>query len=202
MKKEWALLGIFTIILSLTLATVHAEDTNLTIPTGDFSKNLEKTLDKEVQLPESAQWIARFIFGAKESEKLTISTFMVLLSLWTFVFLITANILELTPLFDRATRWIGAACITIIGAMSGILQSVTFFLFSIGQGISFIDKWSAGALLFSLVILVALGIIVSKITKNAREHREITESKEEGLKKGVILGFMARMREGFNLSKP
>lgn len=195
MKRVMLLL----ILLSLlTTPLVFAEE-NKTL--SSISTSFGQSLDKEVPLPDSVKMIVKLVLGVKQSPELTISILTILVAVWIIIFLILANILELTPFFHGWTRWIGAACIALIIAVTGVIESAALFLIALSRDIIFFGQFSAGALLFVIIILVVSWVVLSKISRLIKEYREISEAHIEGTKVGAELGFSRRLREMFRFTR-
>lgn len=206
MKKIGAFL-LLTVLISSFVFAQATNDSNTTISFEDAKTNIasktDPLVDKEIEIPDNLKLVVNiFLLGIGGAERtLSVSLLVVLIVLWILGFIFLANIIGLTPFFHGGTKWPAAALIVILFALSGALRSIANFALNVGNVFKFLEDWSAGALVFVIVLAIIIALIVEKLFKILKEHLEISEAHQEGLEAGVELGFLKRMREMFTFTR-
>ncbi len=199
MKKS-TLAIILLLILPLLVPLVMAEE-NKTLNLTSIPTRFSNTLDEPLELHPTIEVLAKGILGIKKSPVISTTLLVAATCVWLFLFIILAEILEFTPFFNGKLRWVGAALITILIAVTGVVESTVLFLFSLGSDIWFFEKWSAGALTFTIVLLLIVVWFISKLLKWAKNYQETFKAQKEGSELGKNLGFLYRFKEMFGFTK-
>ncbi len=181
MKKSIA----FIVFLLLFVSLVHAEDAvanetatsivnvseGIKNVTSGIYEQSNNALEQKVALPENFAFIGS-LFGVKGDVDLR--QVIVLLCLWLLMFLILRQVLEIVPFFGEGWQsWAGGASITTIAALSGGLNEMANFFFSLGGFFGTIRNQSLFQLALSLIVLLAFYTIMSKIM-----HKVVKESRK------------------------
>lgn len=167
---------VFAILLS---SFVIAQDV-VQQPQTNFKDKSNAFLEKDIQISEDWQGIARIVFGIKSGEVIDFQSFIVLIALLVILFLIIHEVLTITPIFGEGVRpWIGGVVITLLISTTGaIKESVVFFF---GFGVFFRDI-SLLNLLFTLVLLVLLAYGAFMLIKIIRHETRKEQRRMGGFK--------------------
>lgn len=173
---------LFLFLLLTALPFISAQETtNVTTSLEQLDMTLEKTL----ALPEKVETALRLVLGIKQTNPLNLSFFILVAALWIIVVLVTANALQLAPLFDKGTRWIGAIAIVTIGATTGVLELAARALMRAGNTVTFFAEWSSGLLITVLIILIGVIILLKTVIRPLKEHMQKIRAQNKGFIEGV-----------------
>ncbi len=183
-----------------TINDMPGDSTNpVPTPTSAFEGVKDKT-DQFIEttisfseLPKPIASILRTITGI--TEDITLSQFIVFISITILFFLAIGNIFTLFSPFSKGTGTAIAALMTLIAGVIGILRVISIALLATAENIKLLAEWSTGALFVTVVIIVGLWFIFSKIADYARRKEAITKGKEQGLEAGVRFGFLGALKD-------
>ena len=183
MKRGILAFAIILALMSNTLIATAEETTenNKTINLPSIGNNL----DKEISLPDGAQSKVRTLLGVRKSQILTTSLLIIMICIWIIAFLFLASLFGLISFFQSWMRWVVAACVTLIIAITGTIENIALSLLALGKNIAFFEKWPAGALLFIIILIFIGGYILNKITKQIKRYEEKTRAEVVGWKRGL-----------------
>jgi len=188
MKKRVALFLVLLFFLCITI-TSGAEDSTTETKSPVQGKNIvssvnngaEKVIEKEVNIPNNLDWLARIIFGIKNNQIITIEGFVVLISIWLIFVLIIKDLLKISPFLNGSTEsFFGSIIITTIIAVTGVINSLSIMAFNFGSSIGWIEK--LGALRIVILPLISTGVIwvVEFFLGSFRHKLKLEEAKQEG----------------------
>ncbi len=163
----------------------------------DPTPKLDEKLDKEIKIPGLIKAIARYTIGVKDP--ISISKLMITLMIW-FFFVILFSIFGGT-FQEGPIKWAIAIVLTTIIAFTGVFNTAATLLLNIGESFKFLEETSSGTLLFWIIIIAAVLIITSKITKKFKESKDISEAETAGREVGTSLGFLKSMRSWFKWTR-
>ena len=186
--KRGILILLTLLLLSPIVITAAEEPAKSPLNTGNL-------LDKEIEIPEGFQILARVFFGIDDS--ISISAVIILLAIWFVLFIIITNTLKLMHFFKGGIAWLIGAIVTILIALSGAIKGTAGLILAVGDSFGFIGKWSAGALMFALLVVLIIGFIGSKILKKISDYIEIEEARTEGEKTGENLSLLKILTQRF-----
>ncbi len=191
--------GSLFIVLLVALSFLAAAQTNQNInnitniaqniSTASFKTATNQALNKEIALPDWADIIARVLFGVEN--KITLSNFIILAAIWLMLFLMIFNIIKLMPFFKgNAAKLIASICITLIIAISKVMITLSGQLLSFVSSFKFFKDWSAGALFFSIVLVVVVFFFLIKILSKIGDKVELGADVTAGNEAGTGLGML------------
>jgi hypothetical protein len=155
-------------------------------------------IEKEIKLPSQTRIFTNLIFGVKET--VALSFLIIFVAIWLLTLMFLSNILQLLPSFKGVTALYVSLGLTVAMAFAGIFRFASISLLQIDSIFTFLEGWKGGVLAVSLLIIILITLILSKIFKSIREKAEITQAHKDGAKIGAELGFMMRMREMFGMT--
>lgn len=210
MNKRLIILA--TIITLLLITTVIAQTSTInngtiTIPSinpKDPTPKIDNIFEKEILINENIAVVVRVLTGIKGP--VTLSFGIIIILIWLMMLIFLKNIIILTPFFKGITSWIGAIIINLLIALSGGMNFLTRIFLETGSIFKFLEEWTTGALIFSIILVIIIFLVLGKAMKFIKRKEEIMKAEEESTKIGVNLGFMGNLRKMFNwgdsLSKP
>ncbi len=198
MKKSTLAIILF-LMLPLFLPFVLAEE-NKTLNLTEIPTRFSSTLDEPLELHPTIEVLAKGIIGIRKSPVITTTLLVATICVWLFFFIILAEILEFTPFFNGKLRWVGAALLTILIAVTGAIENTVLSLFSLGTNLWFFEKWSAGALTFTIILLLIVAWFISRLLKWAKNYQEAFKAQKEGSELGKNLGFLYKFKEMFGFT--
>ena len=208
MKKELVIFSLISLILLSNFVVADSNDTTSNTPDSDdikqeleiATKNIDekvsKGLEKEIQIPQYLQVIAKIMFGMEET--IGISLFIILVILWLIVLILLIDIIKFIPIPLLQNFWpraIVGILISSLIALSGITKSIALFFLNIGDSLKFLEKWGAGALLFALVVLGIILFAIMKIMPFLDRYYQKLKVAQDARDAGLTLGFAGAMRD-------
>lgn len=167
------------------------------ISANNFKAATNVALDKQIDLPDWTQVIARILFGVED--KITLSKFIILLAVWIMLFLMILNIVKIMPFFKEGPiKVIASITITIIIAITKVMITLSNALLSFASSLKFFQDWSAGALFFSIFVVLVVFFIIIKISNKISTKMQIGEAEGAGLEAGKGLSIMRVVSKVFN----
>ena len=184
MKKEYSLFLVLILLVSLVNAqTLNKTNISEIGSISDVQKKTNSVLEKDLELPTWAQLIAKNIFGVKE--KISLSKFIILLSIWAMLLILILNIVKIMPFFrSSGVRWVAAVAITILIALSGVVNELSSIFLLYFGGWGFLKNWSAGALFFSVFAVLFIFFVLIKLTNKLNEKLELGEIESKSQEAG------------------
>ncbi len=194
MKKIISILILSILLINLIVAQTPPSapsSANLTTPKieiKDPTLKIDNALEKEIELSENTQIFARILFGIKGN--IAVSTLILLLAIWAWVLFLLSEILPATPFFNSPTKaWLGAFAINIIISITSTYVTVAQFFINFGEDISFLKDWSAGWLVFSIIVIMVFFALFQKLLKRWKEKTALDEAREAGIRTGTTVAY-------------
>ena len=195
MKKSFAIILLALLLIQIVIAQTNiTNDSNFTAikKIGDATDSL---VEKEILINENLAIPIKILFGVKGPVKLS-SAIMILL-IWVMMLIFLRNIMILTPFFKGGISWLMAIVVNLLIALSGGMNFLTKVFLETGSIFKFLEEWTTGALIFSIILVIILFLVLGKAMKFIKKKEEIMEAEEESTKIGVNLGFMGNLRKMF-----
>ena len=190
MKMKRALTYLFITLLFINL--VHSqiplpgEISDQTTKTKiDFKSKSNEALDKEIKIPDKLQILARVLFGLKSGETVSLSMFIVFISVWIIFLILLRSIVLLIPFFNETTSWPASIVIMLLLGISGGIEAIAKLILWIGSLFGILKDWEIFSLIISIIVVFGLALIISKAMKRLGLSEEI--DKMEGV--GRNIGF-------------
>lgn len=168
MKKEVLVISIF---LFLAVSLAQAQD----LPQFDDSiKNVSdisqagvksnEFLEKEVQVPQGLQILARAIFGIKSDNQVNFQTLVILIVIWAISLFLIRAVLQLSPIGGEGiTGFLIAIVVTLLVAVSGGLLILAHWILSLSSLFGALENYSLATLAIAIALLFGLLYLVSKV---------------------------------------
>jgi hypothetical protein len=200
---------LFIFVIFLLVQSVVAENSagqsllvnnssDIGAPLEDFRGVVEKTdglFEKEYVLPTRIQPIIGTLFRFGDS--VTISEAIIaLMLLLLFAFSFISIMKDFGPFSENTATWIGLL-VALIVSMVGLVKSLTIFLLNLGGRLAFIEDWSAGALLFSGLLIVVIYVVGGKLFKAFARSRGLEKAFSKGTQAGALLAQQKAQSEAF-----
>jgi len=199
MKKELSILLLIILLINIVFAQTNATPSAPGALTG-FKDKTDAALEKEIQIPDNLQGLAKIILGIEGP--IEISLLIILIWIWFVAFVMIANACKLMPFFEKGiVAWIAALIIMFLIGFSGGLNLSAQFILGIGNIFKIFKDWSAGSLIFGVILLLVVLLIISKIEKKMAKQRKIEEGKIASTELGITLGFWSRVKKGFGFGR-
>jgi hypothetical protein len=198
MKKAWWSLALVLALLVIPL--VYADDQP---SSGEFGKSLnasreanvaaikeksDEVAEKQINLPTWAEPIVKFLIRLEEP--FTLSHLIIAVALFVLLSVILIDILQLFSAFTDRTSAIVGILLTVIISSIGVIKSITICLINKGNVVKWLEGWSAGALVFWLIVIVLATFGLSKVFRIAHDYKLLRLAKKEGLEAGAELAFV------------
>lgn len=194
MKKGYVIIIIFTLLCSTVFAQINS--TNITISLTNLNNFGDKLTEKEILINENLAIPIKILFGVKGPIKISFAIMIILIWLMMLIFL--RNVLILTPFFKGGISWLMAIVVNLLIALSGGMRFLTKAFLETGSIFKFLEEWTTGALIFSIILAIIIFLILGKAMKFIKRKEEIMKAEEESTKIGVNLGFIGNLRKMFN----
>tara|TARA_Y100000310_G_scaffold331416_2_gene404921 strand:+ start:965 stop:1558 length:594 start_codon:yes stop_codon:yes gene_type:complete len=183
MKKLGVLILFALLIFPLftTLAIAAETDTEKT------DSKLNTALNADIQIPPELILPTKIVFGLNQDDNISLSLFIILISTWILFFIVIYHILSVTPWFKEGWKlWLGSIAVTLLIAITGAIKSLANFYFNIGNIFEFLERWSAGAVFFAIILLALSGWLINKVTNIMKTNMAIDEAEETGQNIGLV----------------
>ncbi len=151
----------------------------------DFKSKSNEALDKEIKIPDKLQILARVLFGLKSGETVSLSMFIVFISVWIIFLILLRSIVLLIPFFNETTSWPASIVIMLLLGISGGIEAIAKLILWIGSLFGILKDWEIFSLIISIIVVFGLALIISKAMKRLGLSEEI--DKMEGV--GRNIGF-------------
>lgn len=197
MKRGIILLVLLALLIS---PTIFAAGDNTTIPSpeqikeglsalgGGLEDKTENIIEREIQIPNQLQIPVRIIFGLKDKYVITIERFVVLCAIWMMFFFLIQGILKLTPFLNKGLQnIIGPIIITVIIAITGIINSIVIFFFSLGDTFEWLEALGPFQIFVALAIVALILFITHHILNIVEKKLIITKAEISGENIGTMV---------------
>ena len=164
---------------------------------GDVKNKTEDILEKEVALPAGLQLPARIVFGIKSDPPIKIGELVVLLAIWTVIFILVLMSVKLIPFVkgDYMPYMMGLI-VTILIALSGAINSIAIFFFNMGN----LFKWLEFLGPFQILIGLGLAFIILWVGYKGigilERHMGFGAAQESGREVGRAIGVSTAINRG------
>lgn len=187
------LILLFSLVIAQESSTNSSNSTksSLKIPT----EKTDNLLEKEVDLPTPVKKIVGIVLGFKESEKITWSIMVGIISFLIAIFVIFVWTFELMPFFNEIGSILGALMVTILIGTTGGVKEIVEFYFKSTDSIKILESWSTGATIFFTIIIIFLIIISRKITKSLKKLKENERVEIDGTNIGWNLATLNKLKD-------
>ncbi|MFH1289804.1 MAG: hypothetical protein ABIH92_00170, partial [Nanoarchaeota archaeon] len=115
-----------------------------------------------------------------------------LLAFFIFFFI---DVISMFGPFSENTANATGILLGVIMSMIGIVKSFTDFLLNFGSQFSFLENWSAGALVFAAILVIALAILARKLGKTIKNARGLEHAFRRGAKVGADIAYVESQRK-------
>lgn len=178
MKIPFSFFFIALFLASFVLA--QANETNFSTPIDTAIFN------SEVSLPEWLQNISHIAFKIEGEVKL--SDFILLALIFIICISMIYEVLLSLPFFPgTVTRLIATLAISGLISLSGALNSLKIFYLGTADYFKFLEGWTAGKIIFSLILLFITAAIIHVILQSIRNYTGLANAEESGMKAGLGL---------------
>jgi len=167
--------GFTILILALVLTTFIVSAQNDIIPEITTE---EDSLAKALDIPKGLTIPLRIVFGLEEP--ISIRILVIHLMLWSLVFFLLAMILKFVPLFKDWIVWPISFIVTSLIAFGGAIKILVELFIINAEIFRAFGGLSVGAIIFTVVVVLALLFIISKISSTARKYMKAFEAERLG----------------------
>lgn len=194
MKKSFAIILITFLLIQIVIAQTNTTNNSLTAikKIGDATDGL---VEKEILINENLAIPIKILFGVKGP--VTLSFAIMILLIWIMMLIFLRNIMILTPFFKGGMSWLMAIVVNLLIALSGGMKFLTKVFLETGSIFKFLEEWTTGALIASIILVIIIFLVLGKAMKFIRRKEEIMKAEEESTKLGVNLGFIGNLRKMF-----
>jgi hypothetical protein len=180
MKRGIILLVLLLLLTSPLILAIEDDSTSIKEGTGEIKEQLtalqgglddktENILEKEITISDELQIPMRIIFGIQDENTIIIERIIVLLSIWIIFFIIVKEILKLNPFLNKGwLNILGGFIVTIIIAMTGMIDKAAKFYFSLGTNTEWLNSLGPFKIIIAIIIVVVIlfiGHIALKYSK-------------------------------------
>ena len=210
MKKEWFVLFLLALLI---MPFVYAEDAQQT-EEQDFDQSLtdarkatlkaleertNKVAEKPIDLPKFLEPVVKTLIRLEEP--ITLSNLIIATALFVLFAIIFIDIMRLFSPFSQLTSSVVGLILTVILSAIGVIKSLTEILIEKGNPLKFIAGWSAGALFFWFIIIIAAIILVRYWSQFLQQRKLLKEARTQGIQSASVLtlakAFMRTMTSAF-----
>ena len=188
----------FFVSLSLVSAQEPAEPQQQEPSTTQQQPSIP-TQTQQFQAPPWLERGAQIFLGIEQGLILTILIASALI--WIILWIIIARILQLISLFRGAIAWLISFATTTLIGLSGVTGTLGRLALSFGQEFKFLEQWSAGALLVTIILIILIGFILAKLLSYFQRKIELEEAEHAGTEMGKTMGMLNRMKETFDFTR-
>ncbi|MDO8467505.1 MAG: hypothetical protein Q7S56_00980 [Nanoarchaeota archaeon] len=190
------LLVISPVIFAVEIVNSPPDQQTIAGSIGEGLKNgFNNLLENAIIFPTFIDKPLKIIFGINGNEEITSEKIIVLLCILAGLIIFLHSVLEITPFFEGIKAWFGAVIIVLIIGVTGVINSVTIFLFNFANIFKILDTWSALRIAFTLLIIFAIFYGINKLTKIIKENTTISNAEMSGLKAGAEIKKLKTMHE-------
>jgi hypothetical protein len=202
--------GLLIIVLLLFSAIlVQADDSTTTLQKPNTNAVKEKTdaiVEKEISLttlPSALQSVIR-VFTKFEAE-ISISELVIFLLITILFFFAIDNTFVMFSPFSESTRLMTALVFTLILGATGMLRLVSLALLAFSGTIKGLSEWSAGALSLTVILVVSIWMLLTKIAAHFRREEMKRKGREDGAElaahEAQSIGFFSMLKDIVKITK-
>jgi len=199
MKKSFVIILITFLLIQIVASQSNITNNNHTAinKIGDATDSLA---EKEIQIPNNLQLIARLILGIKSP--IEFSLLIIIIIIWVMTFKLIGEGVKLMPFFEKGVMsWVATFIIIMLIVFAGGLNLIASVILGLADIFTIFRDWSTGALIFGITLVIIIGFFISKLEKWARKKSEIEKAKFESTNLGISLGFMGNLRKMLGFGK-
>lgn len=205
MKRELiALMFIFVLFSVNVLALDDTSESNVSITSLNAGNVQDKTnglLTKEIQIPDNWQIPARIVFGVRSEEPISFQMFIILICFEVILLLLIKSAYCAFRISSQAglEGWIVSLAITLILSASGGLLLASSGIMALGNLFGIIENWGILSLAITLILLLLVFYLLSKLIKSLRNRKRISDAERIGehLGTSAIIAEKTVEAEGF-----
>jgi len=199
MKKSFAIILITFLLIQIVIAQTNITGSSINNSISGFKEKTDSIAEKEILINENLAIFVRVLSGIQGP--VTISYAIMIALIWIMMLIFLRNIMILTPFFKGGMSWLMAIVVNLLIALSGGMKLLTKLFLETGSIFKFLEEWTTGALIFSIILVIVIFLILGKAMKFIKRKEEIMKAEEESTKLGVNLGFIGNLRKMFNWGK-
>jgi hypothetical protein len=187
-------IGVLLVLVLLMIPLVYSQENDSTVSSGGFSikDSTNTVLGKQIEIsPQLAPYI-RGLFGLSNDDNLDFSFAIVLFALWILSFLIIQTVAGSIDFLEGFKSWAVSAIVVCIASISGSIKGAAFFFFSIGDILNFLEGWSLGKLVLSLILLGIIFGALMVFLKYLKEQSILQNAEQKGSEAGTQLKILKR----------
>lgn len=173
-------------------AISSAADNSAVASTRDLRDKSNTILGTEREIPSKLVPLVKLFF--RYGETITVSQAIISLMILVFLAVLFIEVMAFGPFSENTQKIIGVI-LALLAGMIGVIKSLTNLLLNIGGQFTFIENWSAGSLTFAAIILVALAVLLLKVSRMIKRTKGINQAFERGAKVGADLAYTEAQRE-------
>lgn len=172
---------IFIALIFLLFYSVSAQ-TNVSdlLSNSSVQNRTNQILEKNVEIPNELQIVARILFGLENNEKIDLQTFIILIALWFFIYLLIVSIIQIMPFLQDGKSWIVGFLIMLLVGFSGGLTFAAFWIYSISGLFGLLQQLAIARLIVTVLILTVLFFIFSKFIASLKGKMQLEEAAQVG----------------------
>ena len=149
--KRLLFAGLIFLLLSSVSAQINASEV---LSNSSVQNKTNQILEKNVEIPNELQIVARILFGLDENDKVDLQIFIVLIALWFFIYLLIVSIIQIMPFLQGGKSWIVGFLIMLLVGFSGGLTFAAFWIYSISGFFGLLQQLAIARILVAIIILV------------------------------------------------
>lgn len=160
-----------------------------------FIKQTNELLKKEIEIPKILQPITKWVI---KTEKKVDNYQLITISLTSLLILIiSALTLRLFKTFNEGSYWLGGIATLALLGILGLLGIISNSLIKLSDFVNPFKNARIASLTILIISLVAITLLVLKLTKKIKIKEDLTEAEKHGEEIGREIGFMKKMRESY-----
>ena len=193
MKRDVLIVIILGILLVSSFGFVIGAETNQSpqIPNASALKNIpsqvgtksNEVLSQEIQIPAALKTFAKFIFGIRPEQHISLEEGIVLVALWFLVLLMMVSLVG--SVAGKLIKWAISVVIMILISIGGGFYQGSMLILGLTNLFSFTSKNRMIGMFFALVIIGVIGWGLIKIFGKFKNVTEVTKAKQTGVKVGA-----------------
>lgn len=136
----------------------------------------------QIPLPEEIKPVLKILFRV---ENPSYSEALIMIALLIFFAAVFIDIMEAYSAFSKITSQSVGIIMAILFSMVGGIYGITLFLLGIGRGFAQFAGWSAGALWFWVIVIIAILIIGIGLMNRLKQYQLLRLAKRRGFRRGL-----------------
>jgi len=167
---------------------------------GGIKEKSNNLVEKEIAIPESiSPWIKTL---TRFEDPITISQVVIALGIMVLLVFILNDLLQMSSSgFNKMTSIITTIVAVLIISAIGMIKIATNKLIELGNVFKLLESWSAGAILFWIILIIIAIIILQHIARLTRERKMLIEARKEGVEAATVVqlgkSFMSTLKGYF-----